>query len=111
MPWQAKHRFARISPTKVRLMADMIRGRDAQEAVDVLSFAPNRAAGIITKVLNSALANANEAEADVDRLYVKEVRVDGGPAMRRYRPKDRGRMHPIDKRTSHILVVVDEEQR
>ncbi len=111
MPWQAKHRFARISPTKVRLMADMIRGRDAQEAVDVLSFAPNRAAGIITKVLNSALANANEAEADVDRLYVKEIRVDGGPSMRRYRPKDRGRMHPIDKRTSHILVVVDEEQR
>lgn len=111
MPWQAKHRFARISPTKVRLMADMIRGRDAQEAVDVLSFAPNRAAGIITKVLNSALANANEAEADVERLYVADTCVNEGPVMKRFRPKDRGRAHPILKRTSHIVVAVEQEQK
>jgi len=109
MPWQAKHRFARISPTKVRPVADMVRDRAAQDAVDLLKFAPGRAAGMLAKVLNSALANANEAEADVERLYVKQVRVDQGPTIHRYRPKDRGRVFPIRKRTSHILVVVDEE--
>jgi len=109
MPWQAIYRFARTSPSKARLIADLIRGRDAQDAIDLLKFSPNRAAGMVAKVLNSAIANANEAEADVERLYVKEVRVDEGPTMKRFRPKDRGRAFPINKRTSHILVVVDEE--
>ena len=109
MPWHATHRYARISPTKVRLMVDLIRGRDVQDALNILKFTPNRAATMVAKVLTSAVANANEAEADVDDLYVDEVRVDGGPTMKRIQPKDRGRAHPILKRTSHITVVVDEE--
>lgn len=108
MAWQAKHRYARISARKVRLIADMIRGRDVQDALNVLKFTPNRAAGMVSKVLTSAVANANEAEANVDSLIVDEARVDDGPVIKRFQPKDRGRAHPILKRTSHITVVVDE---
>lgn len=110
MAWKATHRFARISARKARLIADMIRGRDVQDALNVLKFSPNRAAVMMSKVLTSAIANANEGEADVDLLYVKEARIDEGPTMKRWRPKDRGRAHPIMKRTSHINVVVEQEQ-
>jgi len=108
MAWQAKHRFARISARKVRLVMDMIRGREVQDAMNVLKFSPHRAAGMISKVLTSAVANANEQEADVAALVVQEARVDEGPTIKRIRPKDRGRTHAIMKRTSHITVVVDE---
>ncbi len=110
MAWQSKHRFARISARKVRLIMDMIRGRDVQDAANVLKFTPNRAASIISKVLNSAVASANEAEADVEKLYVHEARVDEGPTMKRIRPKDRGRAHVILKRTSHVMVAVEQQQ-
>jgi large subunit ribosomal protein L22 len=109
MAWNATHRFARISPRKARLIADMVRGLDVQDALNVLKFTPNRAAPLISRVLTSAVANANEAEADVELLFVKEVRVDEGPTMKRWRPKDRGRAHPIMKRTSHIHVAVEQE--
>ncbi len=108
MPWHAKHRFARIAPRKAKLITDMIRGENAQRALNILKFTPSRAAGMVAKVLTSAVANANEAEADVDRLVVADARVDSGPTMKRYREKDRGRAHPILKRTSHIVVVVEE---
>jgi large subunit ribosomal protein L22 len=110
MPWKAQHRFARTSARKARQIADMIRGRDVQDALNILKFTPHRAAGIVSKVLTSAVATANEAEADVDRLYVQEARVDEGPTMKRWRPKDRGRAFTIRKRTSHIVVAVEEEQ-
>jgi len=110
MPWKATHRFARISPRKARLMADMVRGRDVQDALNILKFTPNRAAAMIAKVLTSAIANANEQEADVEMLYVEDARVDDGPTIRRIRPKDRGRAHLILKRTSHISVVVEQER-
>ncbi|MFP3937012.1 MAG: 50S ribosomal protein L22 [Phycisphaerae bacterium] len=110
MPWHSQHRFARISPQKARLVAELIRQRDVEDALNVLRFTHNRAGEMVSKVLNSAIANADEAEADVDRLFVKEARVDEGPRMRRFRPKDRGRAHMIRKPTSHITVVVDEEQ-
>ncbi len=109
MAWNAKHRFARIAPRKARLIADMVRGRDVQDALNILKFTHNRAAGLISKVLTSAIASANEAEADMDVLFVQEVRVDEGPTMKRFRPKDRGRAHSILKRTSHIIVAVDED--
>ena len=109
MAWQAKHRYARISARKVRLMADLVRGRYAQDALNVLKFTPNRAAGMIAKVLTSAIAGADEAEAKVESLVVSEIRVDEGPTMKRFRPKDRGRAHPIMKRTSHIVVAVEQE--
>jgi large subunit ribosomal protein L22 len=109
MPWKSTYKYARISPRKARLVLDMIRGADVSEALDILRFTPNRAADMISKCLTSAVANANEADADPDRLYVQECQVDEGPTMRRIRPKDRGRAHLIRKRTSHIVVVVDED--
>jgi large subunit ribosomal protein L22 len=109
MGWHAKHTYARISARKARLVTDLIRGRDVQNALNVLKFTPNRAAAMVTKVLTSAVANANEAEADMDSLYVDQAYVDEGPTIKRWRPKDRGRAHPINKRTSHIVVVVEEE--
>jgi len=108
MAWTAKHRFARISPRKARLVIDLIRGKPVDEALNILKFTRKRAAVFIDKVLRSAIANADEQEADVDRLYVKEARVDPGPIMYRWRPKDRGRAHPIRKRFSHIIVTVEE---
>jgi large subunit ribosomal protein L22 len=108
MAWQARHRFARIAPRKVKLIADMIRGQNAQRALDILKFTPNRAAGMIAKVLTSAVANANEAEADVDKLVVAQARVDEGPRIKRFRFKDRYKAYPVLKRTSHIVVVVEE---
>jgi len=109
MAWNAKHKFARIAPRKVRLIADMVRGRDVQDAMNVLKFTHNRAAGMLAKVLTSAVASANEAEANLEQLYVQEIRVDEGPTIKRFRPKDRGRAHNIFKRTSHICVAVSED--
>ncbi len=104
----ATHRFARVSPRKARLVIDLIRGQRVNAAQDILRFTPKRSSGLITKVLESAIANANEAEADVRKLYVAEARIDEGPMMRRFRPKDRGRAHPILKRMSHIVIAVEE---
>ncbi|MGH6631433.1 MAG: 50S ribosomal protein L22 [Burkholderiales bacterium] len=106
--WSAMHRFARISPRKVKLLIDLIRGRKCGEAMDQLRFSPRRSARMIENVLKSAMVNADEQEADMRSLFVKEARVDGGPYYRRWRPKDRGRAHPIAKRTSHIVVTVAE---
>ncbi len=106
--WVARHRFARIAPRKARLVIDLIRGRRCGEAMDQLRFNHRRAARFIQNVLKSAMVNADEQEADMRRLVVKDARVDGGPFYRRWRPKDRGRAHPIAKRTSHIEVTVVE---
>lgn len=106
--WKATHRYARISPSKARLVIDMIRGLDCDSAMDVLKFDHRRSAGLIASVLKSAMVSADEQEADMGRLFVAEARVDGGPYYRRYRPKDRGRAHPIAKRTSHLIVQVAE---
>jgi len=108
MAWIAKHRYARISERKVRLVADMIRGLDCDQAVQVLKFTHQRAASMVQKVLQSAMANANEKEASMNELFVAEARVDAGPVIKRWHPKDRGRAHPIHKKTSHIIISVDE---
>ena len=110
--WTASHRFAPMAPRKVRLVTDLIRGRTVQDALDVLKFANKRAAIIIDKVLRSAIANADEQEADVDRLYVCDARVDEGGVRqntRRWRPKDRGRAVSWTRLASHIHVSVDVE--
>lgn len=106
--WRAVHRFARISARKARLVVDLIRGQHVNAAQDILRFTKKRASGLIEKVLKSAIANANEQEGDVRRLHVAEAKIDEGPYFRRWRPKDRGRAHPIAKRMSHIVVVVEE---
>ena len=102
------HRYARVSQRKARLVAELIRGQHVNTAQDILRFTPKRASGLIGKVLKSAIANANEKEADVRRLVVTEARIDAGPYFRRWRPKDRGRAHQILKKTSHIIVVVEQ---
>lgn len=110
MVWKAQHRFARISARKVRLMADMIRGLDVNEALGILKFTPNRGAMLLRKVLTSAIANADQAEADVESLIVGQAFVDEAPTFKRFQPKDRGRAFPIRKRNSHITVVVEESK-
>ena len=107
--WTAKHRYARISPRKVRLLTGLIRGRHCSDAVEQLRFNTKRGAKFVQAVLKSAMVNANEQEANMNRLFVAEARVDNGPIHKRWRPKDRGRAHPILKRTSHIVVTVGEK--
>ncbi len=108
MSYTAIHRFARISPQKARLVVDMVRGRDFDDALNSLQYSKKRAAVYVRKVLLSAQANADQAEADVRNLYVSEAFVNEGPTIKRFQPKDRGRAHPINKRTCHIHVAVDE---
>ena len=102
----AKLRYVRISPQKARLVADLIRGKDVDEALRVLKFTRKRSAPIIGKLISSALANAGVSDptVDVDELYVKTIFVDGGPTLRRFRPRAHGRANRILKRTSHITV-------
>lgn len=106
--WRAIHRFARISPRKARLVIDTIRGRRCSEALELLQFNRRRTARMIEDVLKSAMANADEKEADMRKLYVAEARIDEGPKHKRWQPKDRGRAHPILKPTSHIVIHVAE---
>jgi large subunit ribosomal protein L22 len=108
MPHTAIHRFARIAPRKARLIADLIRGQRVDVALTQLELSKRRGAYFFKGVLKSAIANAEEADADVSALVVSESRVDEGPTLKRFQPKDRGRAHPIHKRMSHLYVTVDE---
>lgn len=108
MPYTNIHRGARISPTKVRQLANLIRGKRFDAALTELELSKNRGAVLLKAALQAAYANADQAEADVRNLFVSDVRVDSGPTMKRFQPKDRGRAHAILKRTSHITVSVDE---
>jgi len=109
MAYTAVHRFARISARKVRLLADLIRGKLTDDALDLLRYQPERGARLLEKVLKSALANAEDRRApNLDRLYVAEVRVDGGPMFKRMKPRSRGMAAIILKRMSHIRVALEE---
>lgn len=110
MQVSATHKFARISPQKARLVADMIRGKDVETAVNTLEFTNKKAAELMKKVLNSAIANAENNEgADIDELKVTAVFVNEGPTMKRMRARAKGRGTRILKRTSHITVTVGDE--
>jgi large subunit ribosomal protein L22 len=107
MQTQAVLKFARMSPTKVRLVADQIRGVHVEEALNILTFSKKAAARLIKKVLDSAIANAENNEGwDVDELKVATIYVDEGPMFKRMRPRARGQADRILKRTSHITVKV-----
>ena len=107
MQVSARHRFARISPQKARLVADQIRGLPVDRAMNVLAFSNKRGAEIIKKGLMSAIANAENNEgADVDELRVATICVDQGPVMKRIQPRAKGRANRIMKRTSHVTVTV-----
>ncbi|MHC4573554.1 MAG: 50S ribosomal protein L22 [Planctomycetota bacterium] len=109
--WRSSYRFAPMSPRKVRLVTQLIAGRNVQDAMDILKFTRKRAAAVVSKVLKSAVADADEQQADVENLYVSEARVDDAGVRigtRRWMPKDRGRAHPIRKEACHIYVAVSE---
>ncbi|MCU0913601.1 MAG: 50S ribosomal protein L22 [Planctomycetes bacterium] len=110
--WHSFYRYAPMAARKVRLVATLIRGRPVQEAMDLLKFTRKRAAPMVNQVLKAAVADADEHQADVDTLYVKEARVDEAGiriGTKRWIPKDRGRAHPIRKKACHIHVTVSQE--
>lgn len=109
MEVKAVAKTVRIAPRKTRLVVDLIRGKDVEEAAAILKFTPNHAAEQVGKVLNSAVANAvNNHLLDEEKLYVKACYVDEGMTLKRFRPRAQGAASPINKRTSHITVVVAE---
>lgn len=110
MQVSATHKFARISPQKARLVADMIRGKDVESAVNILTFSNKKASELMIKVLNSAIANAeNNDGADIDELKVTAAYVNAGPTMKRMRARAKGRGNRILKRNSHITVTVGDK--
>jgi len=106
----AKLKFARISAQKARLVADQVRGLPVEKAIDLLRFSPKKAASLVKKVVDSAIANAEHNEAaDIDELKVTKIFVDEGPTARRFQPRARGRANRIMKRTCHITVMVSDD--
>jgi large subunit ribosomal protein L22 len=110
MEYRAKHRYSDMSARKVRPVAAMIRGKTADEAMQMLRFLPNRSARLLEAVLKSALGNAEDRGVrDIEELIVSEARVDDGPMLKRIMPRARGTAYPIKKRLSHIIVAVAEQ--
>ena len=111
MEARAEHKFARISPRKVSIVCDLIRGKDVKTAEAILQNTPKAGSELLVKVLKSAAANAeNNFDMDPDKLYVKETYANPGPILKRGMPRAQGRMYRINKRTSHITVVVAEKE-
>ena len=107
---KAMARTVRVSPRKTRLVLDLIRGKNVADAIAILKFTPNKAARIVEKTLNSAIANAeNNFGLEKANLVVSEAYANEGPTMKRFRPRAKGSASPINKRTSHITVVVAEK--
>lgn len=105
----AKTRMIRISPRKVRIVGDLIKKKNINEASGMLTYMPQKASFILKKLLDSAIANAKQKKyVDIDNLYVKNVIVDGGPVLKRFLPRAMGRATKIRKRISHITLVLDE---
>jgi large subunit ribosomal protein L22 len=108
MAYTATHKHARISARKVRSLANLIRGKHADEALDILKYMPHRGARLLEKVLKSALGNAEDRrEGSVQDLVVVDARVDGGPMFKRIKPVSRGQAYMIKRRSSHIRVSLD----
>lgn len=109
MESSAKLTFARLSPRKTRLVVDLVRGKAIQDALNTLRFMPQPSAKIVSKLLQSAVANAEQKGAsDVDKLYVKTIFVDGATALKRFVPRAMGRASKIRKPTSHIAVILSD---
>ena len=105
----AKLRYARLGAQKARLVADIVRGKDVNDALRTLVFMKNKGAGIFKKLIESAVANAEQKKViDLDNLYVKTLFVDEGPSMKRFRPRAQGRAFQVKKKLSHINLVLDE---
>ncbi|PHR23510.1 MAG: 50S ribosomal protein L22 [Desulfotalea sp.] len=109
MEAKAVGKYIRISPQKARLVADVVRGMGVDKAITILRFMPKKGATILLKILESAVANATQDDSiDVDNLFIKTIFIDGGPSLKRIRPRAQGRATGIIKRSSHITVVLDE---
>ncbi len=110
METRAVAKYVRISPRKARLVMDQVRGKRVEEALNMLTFAPQKAARIVKKVIQSAVANAEQnTNVDIDNLYIKKIYADEGPTLKRFRPRALGRATRIRKRTSHLTVILDEK--
>ena len=111
MEARAELRYARISPTKVQIVLDLIRNKPVKEAQAILKHTPRAACEYLEKLLKSAVANAtNNFEMDEDKLYISECYVTSGPILKRMRPRAQGRAYRIDKKTSHVTLVVKEKE-
>jgi len=109
MEARAITKFIRLSPRKVRLVVDQIRGKGVEEALNILKFTPKRSALIVSKTLRTAVANAeNTQSVDVDQLYIKQANVDEAGMWKRFTPRAQGRATRIRKRLSHVTIVLDE---
>ncbi len=107
-----KAKYIRIAPRKVRLVVDMIRGEKAERAKSLLRFTVNKSAGPVLKLLNSGLTSAkNEFNWNESNLYIKKITVDEGPKLKRWMPRARGSASPIQKKTSHITMIIDEIEK
>ena len=110
MEVKASLNYARIGAQKARLVADLVRGKDVNEAVKILTFSDQKGARLMKKLIESALANAeNKKVIDLDNLFVKSIWVDMGPSIKRFRPRAQGRAFQVRKKMSHINVVLDEK--
>lgn len=110
MEVRAVAKYIRISPQKVRLIIDVVKGKQVEAALDLLKFMPQKAAAIIEKVIKSAIANADQyPDIDVDSLVIRNIIADQGPTLKRFRARARGRGSRILKRTTHITVILAEE--
>ena len=110
METRAFAKYIRITPRKVRIVLDLIRGKNVAEAFAILKFTPKAGADVVEKVLRSAVANAeNNFDMDADKLFVKTAYADQGPTLKRIHPRSRGQAFKILKRTSHVTIVVDEK--
>ena len=109
MEVKARLKNARVGTQKARLVADAVRGKDVNEALRVLTFMPKKTAVMVKKLIESAVANAEQKKViDIDNLYVKTIHVDKGPHMKRFQPRAQGRAFMIRKKMSHINLVLDE---
>lgn len=115
MEIKASLNYLRIAPRKVRLVADLIRGMEVNKAQSTLKFTKKRAAAPILKLLNSAIASAkknfNLTDEQIQNLYIKKINVDEGPKFKRWMPVSRGTAHEIQKKTSHIILILDEKPK
>jgi large subunit ribosomal protein L22 len=110
MQVKAVAKYVRISPTKVRKVARAIKGKPVEDALNLLSYMPQRSAKILVKVIRSAVANADQnPDVDVDSLSISSIAVDQGPSLKRFRPRAMGRATRILKRTSHITIELAEQ--
>jgi large subunit ribosomal protein L22 len=106
---KAKARFLRIAPRKVRLVADLIRGKHVEEALTILQFTTKRSSHPLAKLVKSAVANADQMEGvNIDKLFVERIFVDEGPSFKRFRPRAMGRATEIIKRSSHVTLELEQ---